>query len=627
MARGNQNYRLTKSMRKKIVVVIGIVFATLFLLIIRLIYIQVVHGKKYEKTVLDQQEYSSQTIPYKRGDIVDRNNTILATSNDVYNVVLDCKVLNAKEKSIEPTVNAIAECFDVSTEEVRQRLADEPRSQYCVLLKRVSFEETKKFRDKQDEKDSLIAGVWFEKEYLRYYPYDSLASSVIGFTTSGNEGINGLEKAYNSTLNGLDGRQYGYLNSDNDYEKTVSEPENGKTIVSTIDVTIQSIVEKKIKAFNKKNSGHNNKRLGSKHTAVLVMNPNSGEVLAMAQYPYYNLNEPRNMSLVYSKKQIKAMSKKKKLAALNDLWNNFCITATYEPGSTAKPFTVAAGLDSGKLSGNESYVCNGSEKVGGFTIHCVNRNGHGPESIEKAINNSCNDALMQMGRKIGKSTFIKYQEIFGFGKKTGIDLPGEARTDSLIYNSDTMNATALATNSFGQNFNTTMVQLGSGFCSLINGGNYYQPHTVKEILNPDGSVHEKVEPVLVKQTISKETSRYLKKYLYTTVHNGTAQSAKVEGYTMGGKTGTAEKLPRGNRKYLVSFIGFAPAANPQVMIYVIIDEPNVDNQAQSSLATNLAKEIMTQVLPYMNIYPDEGKKGSVPKIHASEEDYSGGIFE
>jgi len=627
LARRFREYRLTRPMRKKILVVLGIVFSALFFLIGRMIYIQKVDGDRYERIVLDQQEYSSQSIPYRRGDIVDCKNTILATSKDVYNVVLDCRVLNAKKACIEPTIAALTSCFGIPESDIRQKLKDNARSQYCVLVKKVDYEKTKAYRDLEEQKDSKLAGVWFEKEYVREYPYKSVASSVIGFTTKGNEGINGLERTYNDTLNGEDGRQYGYLSSDNDYEKTIIDAEDGKTIVSTIDVTIQSMVEKRIEKFNKEHTGYKGRKQGSAHTAVLVMNPNSGEVLAMAQYPGYDLTNPRDLSHVYSEKQIKKMSDKKKLAVLNDLWNNFCITATYEPGSTAKPFTVAMGLDSGKLKGKETYVCNGSEKVGDHVIHCANRNGHGKETIEKAVNNSCNDALMQMGKKIGISTFTKYQAIFGFGKKTRVDLPGEARTDTLIYTKETMNATSLATNSFGQNFNATMIQLGSGFCSLINGGKYYQPHLVKEIRNADGSLYEEIEPTLVKQTISKETSRYLRKYLYTTVKEGTAHSAKVEGYTMGGKTGTAEKLPRGNKKYLVSFIGFAPANNPQVMIYVIIDEPHLKDQAQSSLATNLAKEILTQVLPYMNIYPDEGKKGAEPQIKAPEENYEGGIFE
>lgn len=598
----------------------------LLFLIGKLLYIHFVDGKRYEKIVLDQQEYSSQTIPFKRGDIVDRNQTILATSTDVYNVILDCKVLNAKKDCQQDTIEALYTCFGLDKAIVEKELKDKATSQYDVLLKKISYEETAAFR-KMAEDNSKIKGVWFEKEYKRSYPYNTLAASVIGFTTSGDEGINGLEKYYNDTLNGTMGREYGYLNSDSNYEKTVIEPEDGKTIVTTIDVAIQSIVEKKILEFNKEHSGRNGTELGSNNTAVMVMNPNTGEILAMADYPSYDLNNPRDLSGIYSQAQLDKMSDEETLDALNLVWNNFCITDTYEPGSTIKPFTVATGLDSGKLKGNETYYCDGHQKVGDHNIHCANRNGHGQETLEQALNNSCNDALMQIGATIGANTFLQYQQTFGFGKKTGVDLPGEARTDSLVYTLDTMNATALATNAFGQNFNVTMVQLCSGFCSLINGGNYYQPHLVKEVLNADKTTDQTIEPLLVRQTISPETSSYIRKYLFSTVNVGTAQSAKVPGYTMGGKTGTAEKLPRGNKKYLVSFIGFVPANDPQVVIYVIIDEPNVERQAQSSLATNLAKEILKDILPYMNLYPDEGKENSVPKIESVEESYEDGIFE
>jgi len=620
---------LTKYMQGKILVVLGLLTLALLCLIIKLLYLHFEKGDEYSKKVLDQQEYSSQTIPYKRGDIVDRNGTILATSKDVYNVVLDCKVLNAREKSIDETVAALVKCFPDLTEDIiRDNLKEKATSQYCVLLKKVSYEDTAEFRAMQEMEDSKIAGVWFEKEYIRYYPYNSLAASLIGFASSGNVGLNGLESYYNDDLNGINGKEYGYLNSDSNIETTIVDAVDGKTIVSTIDANIQQIVEEKIMNFNNAHSGEDGNELGSKNTAVIVMDPNNGEVLAMANYPSYDLNNPRDLSAYYSDSELDEMTEDEKLDILNEIWNNYCITNTYEPGSTAKPFTVACGIDSGKLNGDETYICNGYEKVGGFTIHCVNHDGHGKETIEQAINNSCNDALMQMGKAIGIELFTRYQTIFGFGKRTGIDLTGESRTDSLIYTSETMDPTALATNSFGQNFNVTMIQLASGFCSLINGGNYYKPHVVKEIDNSDGSLSEEIEPLLVKQTISKETSSYLRKYLYTTVNNGTAKSAKVSGYTMGGKTGTAEKLPRGNHKYLVSFIGFAPATNPEVLIYVVIDEPNVDNQAQSSLATNLAKEILTEVLPYMDIFPDEDKEGAEPEIYSVtvEEDYAGDIF-
>ncbi|MCR5346060.1 MAG: peptidoglycan glycosyltransferase [Lachnospiraceae bacterium] len=619
---------IRRTINKKLTVVLVIIFAALLFLVGRIIYIQMVQGERYKRIVLNQQEYSSLTIPYKRGDIVDRNGTILATSMDVYNVILDCKVLNAKKDCIDVSVGALAKVFELDEKEIREKLNENKTSQYIVLKKKVSFEKVQEFntyKETVDTNKAYVTGIWFEKEYIRMYPYGSLAANVIGFITAGNEGVTGLEKYYNDTLNGINGRQYGYLDSDNDFQKNIINPTDGHTLCTTLDLNVQMVVEQKIKAFNDSLSD-GEYGLGSKNTAVIVMNPNSGEIYAMASYPSFDLNDPRDLSMYYSEEQIAEMSDDEVLNILNNLWNNFCVTSTYEPGSTAKPFTVAAGLDCGKLTGNENYYCDGVENVGGHKIRCVKREGHGWETIEQAINNSCNDALMQMSRVIGVDAFTKYQAIFGFGKKTNIDLPGEARTDSLIYTIDNMNAASLATNSFGQNFNVTMVQLAAGFSSLINGGNYYKPHILKECWTADGRAEEQLSSYLIRQTISEETSRYLRKYLYTTVQVGTGHSAKVEGYTMGGKTGTAEKLPRGNKKYLVSFIGFAPAANPKLLIYVIIDEPNLENQAQSSLATNLAKEIMTEILPYFNIYPDEDKEGSVPTLTPPEENYEDDIF-
>ncbi len=628
MSPKSKNRTFKRTINTKLMVVLVIIFAALLFLVGRIIYIQMVKGERYKRIVLNQQEYSSITIPYKRGDIVDRNGSILATSADVYNVILDCKVLNAKSDCIDVTMNALAEVFELDEHELRNKLSENKTSQYLVLLKKVSFDKVREFdeyKESVDTKKSYVTGVWFEKEYIRTYPYGSLAANVIGFITSGNEGVTGLEKYYNDTLNGINGRQYGYLDSDNDYQKNIINPTDGHTLCTTLDINVQMIVEQKIKEFNDglKDGEYG---LGSKNTAVMVMDPNSGEIYAMASYPTFDLNAPRDLSAYYSEEQLDEMEDEEKLNILNDLWNNFCVTSTYEPGSTAKPFTVATGLDMGKLTGNETYYCDGYEMVGGHKIKCVNHSGHGVETIEQAINNSCNDALMQMSRVIGVDAFTRYQAIFGFGKKTNIDLPGEARTDSLIYTIDNMNAASLATNAFGQNFNCTMVQLAAAFSSLINGGNYYRPHIMKECWTAEGRVEEQLDSYLIRQTISEETSRYLRKYLYTTVQVGTGHSAKVDGYTMGGKTGTAEKLPRGNKKYLVSFIGFAPANNPRLLIYVIIDEPNLENQAQSSLATGLAKEIMSEILPYFNIYPDEDKEGSVPTLTPPEEDYEEDIF-
>lgn len=608
--------KFPKRMQKKMIVMFTVVAALMIGLIGRLMYIEYTSGEKYEKIVLAQQGYDSQTIPYQRGDIVDAKGTVLATSIAVYNVILDCSVLNDDEKYVEPTINALVSCFpDLTSEQLYSYLKDSPDSRYIVLAKRLSYDTIQPFVNLQEERDEkgklvnpYIKGVWFEKEYQRQYPYGKLASSVIGFTTSGNLGINGLENYYDDTLNGINGRQYGYLNSDSNFEKTIKPAVNGNTLVTTIDATIQSVVEKKIQEFNEAyTDGYREGEGGATRIGVLIMKPDNGDVLAMAQYPNYDLSNPWDLSEYYTQEEIDAMDDDARLEALNQLWQNICLTYTYEPGSTAKPFTVAAGLETGTLSTNDTFFCDGAEQLSGFTVKCVayRKGGHGMQTLEQTLMNSCNDALMQMSYDIGPENFSKYQQIFGFGTKTNIDLPGEARTDSLIYTEDQLSTINLATNSFGQNFNVTMIQVASAFCSIINGGNYYQPHVVKKITDENGNVIQEDNGTLLKKTVSSSTSELLKQYLYATVSDGTGKYAKVPGYSMGGKTGTAQKLPRGQGNYLVSFIGFAPVDNPQLLVYVVVDEPNAEEEFHSTFAQEIAKGIFEETLPYLNIYPDE----------------------
>lgn len=600
-------------MKKKLLVVFSVIVALSIGLVGRLIYIDQVKGEEYEKQVLGQQSYGSETIPYQRGEIFDTKGTVLATSVDVYNIVLDCKLINDdKKKYMEPTIKALLECFpDVTEEEVRKALDEQADSRYFVLRKKLPYENIEGFLKLQAEETKKgkkvnpnVQGVWFEKEYKRVYPYNTLASKVLGFTTSGNEGIGGLEDYYNDSLNGIDGRRYGYLNADNNLERTIKEPVNGNSLITTIDMNIQTIIQENIAKFQEEHRDEEVTGAGSRHTGVLVMNPGNGEILGMSDNFTYDLNNPWDLTQYYSQQQVDGFSEKKRLDKLNAIWQNFCITYTYEPGSTAKPFTVATGLETGKL--RETYECDGVEKIGGYEIKCSNRSGHGTETIEKAVMDSCNDALMAMAMDIGKEDFYKYQNIFNFGLRTNIDLPGEARTDSLIYTVDNTNLTSLVTNSFGQNFNVTMVQLASAFASLINGGYYYQPHLVKKIIDEDGNTVQTAETSPLKQTISRQTSDMIKGYLYKTVSEGTGRSAKVQGYSMGGKTGTAQKGRRENKKYVVSFIGFAPVEHPEVLVYVVIDEANVAEDDQSSaLATVLAKRIFEEIFPYMNIFQDE----------------------
>ncbi len=610
-----KNIRLLKRMQRKLLVSFGIICVLFVFLIGRLMYIEYSQGDRYEKIVLAQQGYDSKIIPYQRGNITDSKGTVMATSVDVYNVILDCKVLNAYEDEdgvISSTIDAVTESFpEIERSVMEEKLEKNASSQYVVLAKQVSYEEMKSFSERAEEQNNddiaanNIKGIWFEKEYKRVYPYNSLACSVLGFTTSGNVGVNGLENEYDDVLNGVNGRSYGYQNTDNDLEKTVIEATNGNTLVTTLDANIQSIVEQEILNFNMKYA--NESGAGSKNTAVVVMDPNSGEILAMAQYPTYDLNNPRDLSAYYTPEQLELMSEDEQLDVLNKLWRNFAVTYTYEPGSTAKPFTVACGLETGTLRGDETYVCDGGEEIAGYKIRCVNRNGHGVETIQDALSDSCNDALMQMSYAIGAKNFANFQSNFGFGQKTWIDLPGEASTANLIYDEEALESTInLATNSFGQNFNVTMVQMASAFSSLINGGELYQPHLVKRIVDDRGNTVEEIDPVVRKQTISREVSDQMKIYLRNVVANGTGATAGVDGYDIGGKTGTAQKFEEGTNKrakgkYLVSFIGYAPQEHPEVLIYVVVDEPNVADQAHSSYAQEISHNIMQQILPYLNI--------------------------
>ncbi len=618
-------FRFMFRMKKKLMVLFAIVIGCLVILAGRLAYIELNSGERYEKIVLSNQEYSSTTIPFRRGDIVDRKGTVLATSTDVYNVILDCSVLTSREEYLEPTLDALEDCFVeeellLTFSEIRDYIADHPSSQYCKIASRLSSGEITKFQEKADA-DSKIRGIWFETEYTREYPYQSLASAVLGYDSSGNLGIGGIEGYYNETLNGTDGRRYGYLNADSNYEITTKEAIDGETVVSTIDANLQSICEEKIREFYDTLTDSAYEGGGTKHIAALMMDPNTGEVLAMANYPSYDytLSAEENLALFYSEEEIDAMDEDAWTDAVTGLQQNYCITYTFEPGSTAKPFTIACGLDTGTLTGDEVYYCDGYEEIADYTIHCINTDGHGQLTVEGALVHSCNDALMQMSYSIGASNFARYQQLFNFGLRTNIDLPGETRTDSLVYSAEELTPINLATNSFGQNFNVTMIQLASAYCSLVNGGNYYQPHVVGSLQDGEGNTVETIAPRLLKKTVSEETSRTLNEYMEEVVANGTGSTAKVDGYSMAGKTGTAQKYEedengnvtsiRAESKYLVSFIGSVPAQDPEVVLYVVVDEPNAYDQAHSSYAQSVAREILEEALPYLNLYPDEEKTG------------------
>lgn len=589
---------------------------------IRLVKINKEDGEKYKKKVLSQQQYDSQTIPFRRGDILDSKGTKLAVSEKVYNVILDCSVMTSRESYAEPTIAAVESELGLDGSEIRTQLAANPNSAYHVLAKQMTYDEIKSFRDLQNdpENGANIKGIWFEEEYKRKYPNHTLACDVIGFTTSDNNGLYGLEQYYNDVLSGTPGREYGYLNDDSTLERTTISAVDGNSIVTTIDANIQSIVEKYLKKFNDEYKNNFTERNGSNNTGCIIMDVNSGEVLAMASYPVFDLNNTKNAEDLIGMPMVNEVGNRivgeyitaESFAALdtelqsqqfNALWRNFCINDTYEPGSVAKPFTVAAALDSGSITGNETYNCNGFLHVGDYDIDCHNIYGDGPLTVAQGVERSCNVVMMYVNMATGINNFIDYQHIFNFGLKTNIDLAGESRTASLVYNKNTMGPTDLATNSFGQGYNVSMIQMITGFCSLINGGNYYEPHVVSKVISPSGATVQNIEPRLLKQTISASVSETIKEYCNMVVsgENGTGKTARPAGYMIGGKTGTAETLPRKNNEYVVSFMGYAPTDEPQIAIYVVVDRPNVQYQDSARYATVIVRNILTEVLPYLGI--------------------------
>lgn len=630
--------KFTSKMQKKLVVLFMLVLLAFAVLCVNLFRLVRDNETTYQKQVLSQQITDSKTIPYRRGDIVDAKGTTLATSEKVYNLQIDAYIMQERGDYLEPTLKALGENFpQLDISEIRSYVVSHPESRYYIALRQLTYEEISGFKEAQSaDKSGNIQGVYFEEEYKRVYPGGSLAAHVIGFTRSDNEGQYGLEEYYNDTLNGTPGREYGYLNESDEVERTVKPAINGNTLHSTIDQNVQSIVEKYLQQFNDEHKDAYRAGNGAENLGCIIMRLNTGEILAMASYPTFDLNDTRNQSAllgnvlieqyvnengytiyrnthtVITQETLDSLDGEQVLLNLNNLWKNFCISNTYEPGSTAKPFTVAAALETGAVSPTDTFECAGSLEVGGHKIKCHSyaSGGEGVVTVQDSVAWSCNVALMKIGAKLGKQEFARFQSIFNFGLKTNIDLAGESRTANLLFPVENMGAADLATNSFGQNFNVTMIQMITAYCSLINGGYYYEPHLVNRITNSNGAVVKNIEPRVLKQTVSASTSKLIRQYCRAVVMEEggarrTGKTARPAGYAIGGKTGTAETLPRKNGQYVVSFMGYAPADDPQIAIYVVVDRANAAKQDDAKFATGIVKNILTEVLPYLNIFMTE----------------------
>ena len=644
-------------MQEKLMV--GFVFLILLFAVLSSVIFGMVrkNSEEYSRIVLGQRQsgYGSRSIQARRGDILDRNGTILATSEKVYNLIVDPRAITSRsdDRYEKAVVDALREYFKgdervdtvSSLLEEQKKLSTGKKSAYFKFKEDMTFDEKDAFQKFMDEKNAAyrksgnkyeIKGLSFEDKYKRSYPYKELACNVIGFSSQDNSGgTGGVEQYYNNDLIGTNGREYGYLDSDTKLQSVIREASDGDSIVTTLNFNIQRTAEKYLQEWQKED-------VGSKMAAAIVMNPKNGEILAMASTNQFDLNHPRELdktlypdallneygkkealkkykrehdgkeisedalSTVYTPEEISSLGAQ---VAWNQMWRNVAVSDTYEPGSTAKPFTIAGALEENAIVPSTQFTCDGyikiSDGVHTWTIRCHKRDGHGTLDAEQALMQSCNVYLMDTAFQEGAENFVKYQHIFGFGETTGIDLPGEADTKDLIYTADTLGKTSLATNSFGQNYNVSMIQMAAGFSSIVNGGSYYKPHVVKQILNANGTVIKDVEPELVRVTNSKSTSDFLKEALYQTVEQGTGRPAKIQGYHVGGKTGTAQKLPRSEKNYLVSFCGFAPVEDPELLVYVIVDTPNLEGEAQASasFATKIEQKIMKDALQFLNIPP------------------------
>ena len=590
---------MTRKMQARFLLVFCAVLLLFFLLIIRVVFLRQKHGVDYTNAVLSHQSYVNTNIPYERGRITDRNGAVLAKNVVTYNVILDPSVVNANNGMyVEPTIKAITKAFDLNAADVRSILTEKADSMYYILLKGRPYEEVSRFKELQEENHKLVKGVWFETVFTRVYPYGSLASHVIGFVNSDQSMGTGIEYQYNSYLTGKPGRESGYYDNELNLIKKTWPAEDGDTIISTIDIAVQTAVEKNIKKFNEET--------GCENIGVIVMNPNNGEIYAMASNEGFDLNNPFDLTGYVDAETLLEIGddERTKNDLRNQMWRNFCMLYTFEPGSTFKCLTVAAALEEGVAGSDSKYFCSGLAEMDDFKIHCNAR--HENVNLEESLMYSCNMAMIDIAGKLGRSTFRSYQDRFGLGAKTGIDLPAEE--SGILIDVSKLNEVELATSSFGQGFNVTMVQMAAAYSSIVNGGYYYTPHVVKKIINANGATVYEAKNTISARTVSKSTAEFIRNATYRTVEEGTAKPAKVRGYLVGGKTGTAQKGIRAEGKYIVSFIGSVPADNPQVVIYVVIDEVHSETLFKSSRpATQLTSDILQEILPHLGLYPSEGE--------------------
>ncbi len=587
------------NIKKRMLALYGCLLGGMAVLLLRTGYLQIVRGNELKQAAVEQQTRDS-IVSSERGTIYDRNMKVLAQSAST-NMVCVVPVTIKEVGNAEEVARALSEILELDYESVYAKT--QKNSYYEIVKRRVESEQVEEIRALK------LSGIRLDADTKRYYPNGSLASHVIGFTGNDNQGLWGLESVYDNVLQGQAGRiitAKSANGSDMPYEyEQYMDPIQGSDLVLTIDETIQHFVEKHLETA----VAETDVQQGA---AAIVMDPKTGEILAMATKPDYDLNQPMtltNESVLASLEELEGEEYDKKYTEeLNRLWRNKAVVDTYEPGSTFKAIVAAAALEENEVSLGEGFFCGGSKTVSGVTINCHNRNGHGAQTFEQGVHNSCNPVFMEIGARLGMSNFRKYYKSFGFGEVTGFDLPGEA--EGIFFTEDNFRDLELATSSFGQGFNVTPLQMITAMSAIANGGYLMKPYIVKQINDENGNAIEVTEPTVIRQVVSTETSRNMCNILEGVVSDGGGKNAYVKGYRVAGKTGTSEKQPRGNEKYVASFLGFAPADDPQLACIVILDEP-VGEYYGSMIAAPVVGRIMEDSLRYLGVERQysEGEEG------------------
>lgn len=602
---------------------------------------------KYETTAINQQinKVQDKVIAANRGDIVDRNGETLAVGETVFDIIIDPKLLveidtDERERDTEKKAAAAKSGKEYKSPDFQKDvgfalletelgLSKDSLEQYAAvgsdgkakiqkhyvkIAKAVSYDKGKKIND--------LGYSWLygEQGTKRSYPHSGLAAQVIGFVRGDTSW--GIENYYNNYMLGVPGRTFRTYESDGSIVTQRENPVKGNKVVTTIDAHLQQYADEACKeAYN---------AYAPEYTASIIMNPSTGEIYAMAQYPSFDLNNPMKLSTINSdadQKAFDALSQDEQSKQTNKAWKNFNISETFEPGSIYKPVVVAMALEEGIISTNDSFVCGGYKKVADAEIKCHLTSGHGSLTLAGVLAQSCNVGMMDIIAKMKPATYLKYQHDFGFGEKTGIDLPGESSAEKLLNSLDSLHSVEMATNSFGQGFNCTAIQAVNALAAVVNGGKLMQPYVVSQVLDNDGNVIEERQPQVVRQVISKSTSDWVRKALETTYTEGTAKKAQISGYSFGGKTGTAQQSPRSEQKYTLSFVAYHTVENPDIMVMTVIHKPrDYSDVGGAATPVPMLKEIFEKIIEYEALPPDyDDGKGTTTKADTSYtvKDYSG----